>query len=155
MLYQKTDVDEQDPDHDGHGEVGTYVNPQSPEDDLQLDEEEERRKDKDETLVVVPEFLVIFPVGIDAGKNREIVPKSGSPSPRFCQSGPDKGSFSPGDLPGFFLKAIEIGSEEQAHHFLVALRYPHRPSFMESMAKHGLFFRAGGINGMPVNDSEI
>jgi hypothetical protein len=30
MLHQKTDVDEQDPDHDGHGEVGTYVNPQPP-----------------------------------------------------------------------------------------------------------------------------
>ncbi|MCX6685080.1 MAG: hypothetical protein NTV10_00265 [Methanoregula sp.] len=44
------------------------MNPQSPKDNLQLDEEEERCKDKDEPLVVVLKFLVIVSEGIDAGR---------------------------------------------------------------------------------------
>src|SRR5208337_3092980 len=56
---------------DGHRDVGTYMNSQSPEEDLQLNDEEECCEDKDEAIVIVLEFPVIVPERIDARKDHE------------------------------------------------------------------------------------
>ena len=71
MFYEETESDEKCPHDDRHRQIGTERDPQSPEDDLHLDAEEERRKDQDESLVSILEFLVIVVEGIDAGKDCE------------------------------------------------------------------------------------
>ena len=69
MPQKESDIDEEYPDEDRKCEVGADLVPETPEYDLDLDGQHEEDKYEYETLIIVPEVLVIFFMRIDAGKN--------------------------------------------------------------------------------------
>jgi len=71
MPEKKSDVDEEHPDEEGKREVRADLVPAAPEYDLDLDSKEEEDKKENEPVIIVPEFLVILFVWIDAGKNSQ------------------------------------------------------------------------------------
>ena len=71
MPEKKPDVDEEDPDKNGKCEIRADLVPDTPEYDLDLDGQHKKDKQKNEPLVIVPEFFVILFVRVDAGENGE------------------------------------------------------------------------------------
>jgi hypothetical protein len=76
MVEKKTDVDEKHPDENGKREVRADLVPYTPENNLDLDGQHEVDKQENKPLVIVPEFLVILFIWVDAGKNSEQSNKS-------------------------------------------------------------------------------
>ncbi len=61
----------------GKREVRADLVPDTPENNLDLDGQHEKDKQENESLVIVPEFLVILFVRVDAGKNGQQSDKAG------------------------------------------------------------------------------
>ena len=69
MADKKSDVDEERADKEGKCQVRADMEPDAPQDNLDLDCQQEEDEQEDEALIVVPEFRVIVFIRIDAGKN--------------------------------------------------------------------------------------
>jgi hypothetical protein len=77
MVKEKSEVDEKYPDENGEREVRADLEPDTPENNLDLDGQQEEGKQENESVVIVPEFLVILFVRIDAGKDYQQRDKAG------------------------------------------------------------------------------
>ena len=77
MIEKKSDVDEKHPDENREREVRADLVPDAPEYNLDLDGQHEEDKQENESIVIIPEFLVVLFVWIDAGKNCQQGDKAG------------------------------------------------------------------------------
>jgi len=77
MVKEKSEVDKQYSDENGEREVRADLVPEAPEYDLDLNGKQEEGKQENESIIIIPEFLVVLFVRIDAGKDRQQCDKTG------------------------------------------------------------------------------